>query len=232
MPARWNEDEFTESGFKSIKEFIGVLDSVEEDVEGEYGDQIQSVYTGVELVEAGDEVELEDDIFTTWVKQSDKKNSTNSRWVADLRAFADSHDIEWKGGASFIGMKLRMRRVEYDFGSKVNPGTAFVPIETLDSKKASKSTRRRTSASEPESEATGAADPLVVGIVLAIGESDGGLTHALLKKHVAGTSKLKSALGKEPVKFDAYMEALVEAGTVVIEDGVYSVPSAESEDDI
>ena len=140
-PAVWVEEEFTEGGLASVVEFIGRLIDVEDDVEGKFGNQLELRFNEVEIIEAGDDVTLDEGRYTSWVKQSNKKNSTNGKMMAEWTEFAKAHDMG-PLPSCFYGILMRWRKSTYEFGDDMSPGRAMVPVEVIEEggKKASKKT--------------------------------------------------------------------------------------------
>ena len=128
MPANWDTDKLTVGGLASVEKFIGRLESLDEDVEGKYGLQIALYFEDCELIEAGDDVTLENGKFTTWVNQSNKQNSTNGYMLVAWQEFAAEHDPEIPP----FGILLEWERQTYEFGDDMNPGRALVPVAVVE----------------------------------------------------------------------------------------------------
>lgn len=229
MPGFWDEDDFQESGFASIKRFSGILVDVEDDIEGDYGSQIAFHYEEVELLEAGDDVTLDEQKFTRWIKQSSRTNSTNQQVVKGFRKFKDDQSLD--GDMAYFkfaqGLRLVYELQTYDFGAKINPGTAFIPVDLadLDEKPAKASSKRSKAVVEDTEEID---EKLVKKILDAVDEE--GLTAALIKATLnkkASTRKMLDASGG----IKTVLSALVDGGVLEEDEGVFGLPSKEMEDE-
>lgn len=236
MPGFWDEDDFQESGFASIKKFSGVLTDVEDDVEGDYGPQLSFHWSDVELIEAGDDVSLDNAEFTDWIKQSSRKGSTNDRVVKAYREFKDENGLE--GSMEYFkflhGVRCIFEKVTYDFGKKINPGTAFVPVEIVEEgaskpKKASKAKAKAEVVEDEDEDEAVEIDPKLSAAVLAAVE-DEGLTSALIKAALnkkASTRKLLDEAGG----IKTVLAALVDEGVIVEDDGVFEAAASDEDED-
>ncbi len=115
------------SDAKVIREFIGRLDKVEEDVPGKYGLQIEFRFYGVEVTRADGDVVLPDFRLISWVKQSKRKNSVYGRMLVDWEAFAKAHSIEGLPDG-FYGTLMRWEERTYELDGN---GSVFVPVEVI-----------------------------------------------------------------------------------------------------
>ena len=131
MPGVWNTDDLTEGGLASVAEFVGRLTDVEDDVEGKFGLQKELHFSDVEIVEAADDVTLDEGRYTSWVKQSNKKNSTDGRMIADWTEFAKAHDMG-PLPSCFYGVLIRWQKATYEFGDDMSPGRALIPVEVIE----------------------------------------------------------------------------------------------------
>ena len=137
----FNRDAFVEGGAKGVKEFIGRLDEIEEEVEGQYGPQDALHYTDVEITDSAEEVELEDGQFSDWHKHSNRKNSASGRKAFMWMDFADVNGLEapddstltpWQQIlAAFKGKLVKYRRHAIEFGEGMSPANVFVPVEVV-----------------------------------------------------------------------------------------------------
>lgn len=239
MPGLWDVDEFQESGFASVKEFIGVMTDLEEDVVGQYGDQLAFHWSDVELTEAGDDVVLDEGRFTDWIKQNSRTNSVNQRMLIDYLRFKTDNELDGSNvRLQFIhGLRCRYRKEEYDFGSTdrdgnpLSPGTAFIPVEIIGDEKPKKSSKKKASKKafiEEPDEPEELDDKLVSG-VLSILEEDGA-TAALIKTGLtrkATTRKLLTAAGG----IDTVLDRLVADALITEDDGVFALYESDVEDD-
>lgn len=237
MPGLWNSAEFKASGFDSIKKFKGTLTNVEEDVEGKYGPQIEMTWDNVELLEAGEEVELADDRLTDWIKQTSRKNSTNQKMVLSYEDFKKESGL--KGSLErfefLIGVPCIYEREEYDFGADINPGSAYIPVEVVEDKgkrrpaaadedkKPVKSRKPVEPPVEEDDEAEEAEEAEIdEALVDAIKEAaEEGATPAEIKSHVNRAAASRKALAAAGTLSDV-LKALVEAEILDEEDGVYT----------
>lgn len=229
MPGFWDNDEFQESGFASIKKFSGVLVDVEDDVEGDYGSQIAFHWEDVELLEAGDDVSLDNGEYTSWIKQSSRKGSTNDRVVAAYKEFKADNELE--GSMEYFkflqGVRCIFERQTYDFGKKINPGSAFVPVE-LDGGSSKKASKSKAKAKDEEAEESDELDEKLVAAVIAAVE-DEGQTSALIKAALnkkASTRKLLNDAGT----IKSVLAQMVEAGLIEEDEGVFSAAGADEDD--
>lgn len=236
MPGTWEIDDFTEGGLASIEEFVGRLTEVQEDVEGKFGDQLEFHYEDVEIVEAGDDVTLDEGRLTSWVKQSGRKNSVNSRMVADMVEFAKAHDMG-PIPSCFEGLLIRYKRATYEFGEDMSPGRAFIPTELIeegDKKKKSKTTAKTKGKTTPaapppeeeteDSEESNVPEVLVTVIHEVVGED--GATREMIRRALTKKAAIRKAL-TEAGGLDEVLSAMED--TLDEEDGTYT--RVESEDD-
>lgn len=234
MPGTWDTEDFTEGGLASIEEFIGRLTDVEEDVEGKFGDQLEFHYSDVEIIEAGDDVTLDEGRLTSWVKQSGRKNSVNSRMVADMVEFAKAHDMG-PIPSCFEGLLIRYKRAIYEFGDDMSPGRAFIPVELIEegdkkTKKASTKTKGKATpaAPPPEEEEEQNSEDVPEILVTAIHETVGkdGATREMIRRAVSKKAAMRKAL-TDAGGLDKVLSAMED--TLDEEDGTYT--RVESEDD-
>ena len=219
-PSVWDSTDFVDGGLKSIVRFRGKLRETEEDVEGEYGAQVALHFYDVEILEAGDDVHLEEGLYTDWIKQSVKKNSVNHRMIGKWEEAALELDIKWAGAKTFVDRDLVWeRQVVWEPNSDdMSPGKALIPISLGDAAKAS--TDKRTTPSEETTEGNDdISDELVEFITQATGD---GLTGALIKRAVTKKVKMKNAMVKAG-GLDTVIEYMVENDLLVEDDGTYAV---------
>ncbi len=235
MPGTWDTEDFTEGGLASIEEFIGRLTDVDEDVEGKFGFQLEFHYEDVEIIEAGDDVILDEGRLTSWVKQSGRKNSVNSHMVKDMEGFAKDHDL---GAipACFEGIMIRYKRATYEFGDDMSPGRAFIPVELIKEggksktkpkpkagAKAGKGTKNKPEAAPPpdededDGEESGVPEVLVTVIHEAVGED--GATREMIRRALTKKAAVRKAL-TEAGGIDAVLTAMED--TLDEDDGTYT----------
>ncbi len=240
MPGVWDVEDLTEGGLASITEFIGRLDDVEDDVEGKFGEQKELHFSDVEIIEAADDVTLDEGRYTTWVKQSNKKNSTDGKMVADWASFAAANDLS-PLPTCLYGVLIRWKKTTYEFGDDMSPGRALIPVELIETggKKAKTSKKTKTTAAatteaappsnedEDDSDGEEAAVPaaLVEVIHATIGED--GATREMIRRAVSKKQALRTAL-TEAGGLDAVLEALQ---TIEEDDGTYTIVEADEEED-
>lgn len=232
-PAVWTDDDFTEGGLASVVEFIGRLTEVQEDVEGKFGDQLELHFEDVEIVEAGDDVTLDEGRLTSWVKQSNKKNSTNGRMYTEWKEFTQAHDMEGLPDC-FYGVLMRWKKSTYEFGDDMNPGRAMIPVEVMEeggkkktNKKAGSKAPAKPSKSakpakpeppeEPDDEGNGVPEILVEAIHGAVGED--GATREMIRRVIKQKAPLRKALA-EFGELDDVLTAMED--TLDEEDGTYT----------
>ena len=139
MPAVFKTGDLTEGGLRGIKKFAGVFDSFEDDIEGEYGTQVSFHWTDATVLESTDPIVLEDGHFTTWAKQSNKKNSTYGKVLKDWESFAAANKFELgERFAGFKGKNIVYQQKTYEFGKDATPGKGYVPVAFYDGPVAAK----------------------------------------------------------------------------------------------
>jgi len=239
MPGTWNVDDFTEGGLASVEEFIGRLDNVEEDVEGKFGLQLELSFSEVEIIEAGDDVTLDEGRYTSWIKQTNKKNSTNGKMFVEWAEFASAHDLGDTLPDCFYGMLMRWRRSTYEFGDDMTPGRAMIPVELIEEggsktkKTKSKVVKARVPkaapppAKEPEDEdgeESNLPEELVNTIHGVVGEE--GATRDMIRRALAKKAALRKLLA-DAGGLDVVLPAMED--TLDEDDGTYT--RVESDDD-
>jgi len=225
MPAVWNDDDFTENGLASVSEFVGRLIDVEEDVEGKFGDQLELHFEDVEIIEAADDVTLDEGRYTSWVKQSNKKNSTNGKMYQDWILFAKEHDMG-PLPSCFYGVLIRWEKATYEFGEDMDPGRALIPVELIDegakskagNGKAGKATKAATPPPPEEhaDEDTSVPEELVTVIHGTIGEE--GATKEMIRRALSKKAKHRTLLS-EAGGLEDVLEAM---DTIEEDDGTYT----------
>jgi hypothetical protein len=235
--APWLSDELVEGGLKGIESFKGRLVEVEEDVEGDFGMQLALHFEDVEVLESAEPIELEDGLFTTWIKQSKKRNSSNGKMLMSWETFAKAHNL-MPLPKGFLGKMLEWKKEVYDYGEKVNPGSAYVPVKLLEKTVGrvkvigniaapaakSKSIPKQPPADEMDEGETPEIDEgLVAEIKAAIGT---GATREVIKgaliRKMATRNKVSAAGGLKVV-----LDVLVAQGTLTEDEGVYGVIDGE-----
>lgn len=222
MPQTWKVDDFTEGGLASVVEFVGRLNDIEEDVEGLYGTQDEIHFVDCELIEAGEDVTLEEGRFTTWIKQSNKKNSVAGKMVAAWAEFASAHDLDVDDIPNcLMNGLMRWKKVTYEFGDDMSPGRAFVPVEIIEEggKKAAKKVTGKKATSKPapppeddDDDDAEVPEILVKAIHDTIGED--GATKAMIQR----TIKQKAELRKALADYDGDLSAVLDAMPSIEED--------------
>ena len=134
-------DDLYEGGLRGIQQFVGTLATWLPDQYNEKFDNEQThfLWESVHIEKANEPVELEDDKYKDFVKQSERPRSTWGYMLKDWQTFAAANDMEItkaKGFADFVGKRIRWTRATYTFGSggNMSPGLAFIPSEILDDK--------------------------------------------------------------------------------------------------
>ena len=208
MGSSWDVEDLTEGGMASIQSFIGRLDEVEGDVEGKFGLQEEYRFSDVEIIEAGDDVTLDEGRLTSWVKESDKKNSTRGKMLVDWTEYAKAQSMG-PLPSCFYGVLIRYNKETYEFGDDMNPGRAFVPVEIIESEPATtgkKTTGKKaaTKPVEPETppepeasdEPTDSDDidiPDVLRHIIMETIGDEGATHEMIRRAVSKKKTLRDA---------------------------------------
>ncbi len=235
MPGVWDTEDLVEGGLASIEEFIGRLDDVEDDVEGKYGLQKELHFSDVEIIKAADDVTLDNNRYTSWVKQSNKKNSTDGLMLKDWKAFAAAHKLGALPDA-FYGVNIRWEKTTYEFGEDMSPGRALIPVELIEEggKKTKAKPAKTTAAKTPppaddsddsdESEAGGDSDhgvpeELVTIILATVGED--GATKDMIRRAVTKASANRKLITAFEGGLDAILVALEEQ--LDEDDGAYTI---------
>lgn len=204
MPGVWSTDDLVEGGLASVSKFVGRLDDVEEDVEGKFGDQKELHFSDVEIIEAADDVTLEEGHYTCWVKQSNKKNSTDGRMVADWVEFAKAHDMG-PLPSCFYGVLMEWDKATYEFGGDMNPGRAMIPVKLVEEggKKKSASSKSKTKTpkktaptppAEDDNEDGGSDVPEILAIAIHAAVGEDGATREMIRRAVQKKAALRTAL--------------------------------------
>ncbi len=239
-PGVWDVDDLVEGGLASIEEFVGRLTDVDEDVEGNYGLQKELHFHDVEIIEAADDVSLDEGRYTCWVKQNNKKNSTDGRMIADWAEFCKAQSMGPMPSCLY-GVLIRWQKATYEFGDEMSPGRAMIPVELMEeggskkSKSKSKAAPAKTStkkappppAEEPEDEDEEPAisEAVTTAIHGAIGED--GATREMIRR----VFLKKAALRKDLAKFGTLEEVLEAMNTIEEDEGTYTMVEADEDDD-
>ena len=228
MPAVWVKEGFVKGGLGGITEFVGRLREVEEDCkttyDGKSRTQMALHFYEVEIIESADPVVLENGLYTTWVGQSGKTNSTNQRMFNDWFKFHTDSNLDGELPTSLYGLRIRYRKASYDFGEKLTPGSAFIPVELVGDDeaprpRATKVASKPAEVDEPvENEIPDEA--LVSAVVDAIGED--GATRDMLRKALFKTAAIRARVGAVG-GLDELLAFVVESGRVEESEGFYSV---------
>ena len=234
MPGMWDDDGFKESGFASIMEFDATLTEVEDDVEGKFGTQKQFVWTNVELVDAGDDVVLENGTFTDWIKQSGQKGSIDEHMVRAYKQYKEENGLD---GRLFkyeflYGVPTRFKKqfVEYSGngadGKPMAPGKYFAPIGPAGSAAPAKDSDDEGDSSDSD----GGGDIPQKVIDAAVKYAGEGATETQIKqtftKKAAGRKAVTDAGGITNI-----LSAAVESGALAENGGVYAPPVEDSASD-
>jgi len=223
MPAVWNEDDFSESGLKSIEAFTGKLYEVEEDIENDRtlddGTRLTGLQTAfhweeVEDVESPEPVKLEGGKLTSWVKQKSSKNSTFHRMFKDWSTFAQSAGIAPLPSGLF-GKRIRWERKTYSYGADFNPGRAFVPVSLVTIAEAKRPVGPPVAPSVPS-------DKLQGFITDQVGE-DGATLDIIRRAVVKAGAKAKKAV-EDAGGLESILEYIVGTGALTEADGYYTKP--------
>ena len=218
MPALWNSDNFVEGGVKSISAFDGRLRSVEEDVTGKFGPQVSLEFYDIRNLEADDSFDTEDGEVTYFVKQSNKKNSTNGKMVSQWMEFASATKLGPLPN-SLYDLDIHWVRAEYDFGPDNNPGKALIPVKLLDGKAAPAPTTRSASPETPaRTPPVAVPGALTEAIMEALGE-DGG-TKDIVRRALSQKAALRK-LTTDAGGIDGVLASLVNSGDLKQDEEYY-----------
>lgn len=241
MPAVWQEDQFVNGGLSGIEEFIGRLREVEEDVEsvfdGKPRTQMALHFYDVEIIASADPVVLENNLYTTWVGQSSRKNSTNMKMFLDWQKFHKEQGLEGSLPSALYESLIRWRKATYEFGENMNPGRAFIPVEFVEDEepqpkpaasrsRGTSSTSRSKPAEAPPAEETedsgeasdAPAEEVTAAVLEALGED--GNTRDGLRRALFKTAALRAKVGAAG-GLDTVLAYVVESGQVEESEGFY-----------
>ena len=209
----WAKDDYKVGGVKGVIEFIGVLDEVEEGVMGKF-EKLQDVYhfSAVEIVEAEEEVTLEDDELLAYVSHSRKANSMAGKLAVLWIDFCEANGLE-SPPESLYDVRCTYKRETFEFGPNMSPGSGFVPTALVVVEKPAK----RTPAKEV---APPKLDKALIAIAKATVGEDGS-TRDLLRRELtrkAGDRTKVTALGG----IDSVLQTMVDQEVLCENDGVYT----------
>ncbi len=169
MPA-YTQDNMYEGGLRGVVQFVAKLADHLPEQWNERFENFQShlMWEGMELEKANEEVELKNDEFKDFIKESVRPNSTWGRMIRDWTVFANANGIaitEATGFKGFFGKRIRWEKATYKFGGNASPGQCYIPAKLME-----------------EGEA---AEPVVWGYVKPADNGSGGTT-APADKEVPG----------------------------------------------
>lgn len=207
MSIVWNDEGFTEGGLRGIKRFEGVLKEIEDGVEGKFGPQVRFDFAEVEVLDAAEPVVLSDGTFTTWIRQSGRKNSVQHKVFIGMKEFAGAQG-EGPVPSCFIGKRLVWEMQEFDFGEDMSPGRGPVPVGTVGTES--------SSVAEPV-EAFVPSDAVIALVKGAVAED--GVTSQMLRRALAAKAAGKAAL--KEAGLDGVIQALVDADVLYEDNQVF-----------
>lgn len=257
MPAVWTDDEFVSGGLKGITKFSGQLTEIEEDVDGKFGDQLALYFDECEVLEAAEEVSLEDGKYTDWIKQTNKKNSVNQAFVNHITTFIKSHKL--KGGVpdALYGLDLIWERtivIEGNEEDGMSPGLCLLPIAMSDEApaKPAKTTKSRRVAPPADDEEEAAPPkrarrsraaattpppddtdedssdfPIALTTFIVSRVGEDGATQDLIRRDIAKKLAMKKLKDAVDGGLEAVLSHMVEAGTLTEDEGTYFLPEEE-----
>ena len=225
-----SSEQFEESGFKGITKFVATLESYEDGVPGEYGDQLQFDWINVRVLETetGEEFELSENRFRDWCKSSKGKSSKNADIINGYEAFAASQGkvghIDNVVGMNDVVYERQTKIVKSRKGEQMSPGLYFIPTGLLDqppSVNGSTPITIKAAKTEAPTPITDAEIVVAFTAVLQVASlNPGGVRMALASGH----EDVLKAIGG-PSKVITKLEALVAEGVLVSNDdeGTYGV---------
>lgn len=221
----FKREAYTEGGVKGVTEFIGRLEDIDEEVDGQFGPQDEWHYHNVEVVESEEDVTLDEGRYTAWTKHSTRKNSVSGRNAFMWMDFAEQHGLEpddsedsplQQIASAFKDKRIRFRRTTHDFGKDMSPGSSFVPVELMAGKKAAPKKAVTSEKPEPKGDIP---DEITEAIIAAVGED--GATRDVIRREVVKKAALRTALGKAG-GLDTVLAKLVEGSVLYEDEGLYS----------
>lgn len=222
-PAIWDDEGFSASGVKGITRMRATLDSIEDDVPGDYGMQMKLNYEDVEVLETetGELFEPEGGMLTIYQGQSTKKNSSNHHMQLGWSAFCRREKLD-PPPSSLLKVPMIWERQEHEYGPDLSPAKFFVPVE-LDADAPAHSDPDESPVEPPAkielNEAT------QVAIVATLNTENGSPLTTVRRAFTKFTAAVRKDIGT--VKdLPAAMTYLVDLGVIELEDGLYK-PAAD-----
>ena len=220
-PAIWEDDGFSSGGVKGIIRMRATLDSIEEDMPGDYGMQMRLNFEDVEILktETDELFEPEGGFLAIYQNQSTKKNSGNHFMLQEWSAFCRREKLN-PPPAGVCGTSMIWERQEHEYEGDISPAKFLVPTEvdvTI------------TSAGEPESPPypeieldKGTQEALVAVLNTDTGTALSGVRRAFTKFSAAVRKDIGTAKD-----VPGALDYLVELGLVEFEDGLYKPAPAD-----
>lgn len=216
-PAIWEDDGFSAGGVKGITRMGATLDSIEEDVPGDYGMQMKQNFEDVKVLETEtDELfEPEGGMLTIYQSQSTKKNSGNHHMQQAWSAFCRREKLGVPP-ASLLKIPIIWERQEYEYGPDLSPAKFFVPVEVVGDIPAT-SNEEPASSPDPEIELT---EDTRAAIIATLSNAPGSPLTTVRRAFTKFPAAVRKDIGTVkdlPVAVDY----LVDLGVIEFEDGLY-----------
>lgn len=224
MPAVWDDEGFSASGFKGLTAFAGRLDSIEEDMPGDYGIQIHLNFEEVEILEteSGELFEVDGGFLKQFQKQSGREGSGNDLMVKAWSAFCRKNKLD-PPPTGVMSARMRWERQEHSFGPDLSPAKFWVPTEILGDTGFVPPTKEE----EPEYVL---AEDTTTAVVAILDTKDGVGTpmSAIRRAFPKFTAAVRRDIGAAK-DLPTAMDYLVAIGLVEFEDGLYKPAQIEKE---
>lgn len=221
MPFITDPDGYKAGGKRGVNIFEGVYAGFEDDLPNEFQPEklrTRFIFTDVEIIDSESPVELKNGGFDFYINQSESDRSAGAYLANDWRDAGETLGVEGDVFHALQGRRLRMEKVEYEFGGDFK-AIVYVPSVTdaPSSAPVDDSTTTDAEDSAPDTD-----DPLYDFVVAAAGE---GTTATSLSSALA---KAPAAIRKAAIAAGggkAYIQSLVDNGLLDEEDGVISAPA-------
>ena len=223
MPAIWDDEGFTSGGIKGIIRMRATLDSIEEDVAGDYGMQMKQNFEDVEVLEteSGELFEPEGGFVTMFQGQSTKKNSGNHFMQQDWATFCRREKLA-PPPTGLTGVPMIWERHEHEYGGDISSAKWMAPVEILGDVPAH--------SEEPVEGATAVEIELTedtrTAIVAMLNVENGSPLSAVRRAFTKFPAAVRKDIGTAK-DVPAALDYLVELGVIEFEDGLYKPAAAD-----
>jgi len=215
-----NRGNFITGGKQGILLFEATYAGIEEDIPNDFSEgklRARLDFHDVEILDAEEAFNLDDDTLNFYVGQSQKDNSANARLIKEWDTYAQKAGIDGVSPDVFEGMRLIWGRVRIEYGKDTNPSTIWVPVgkpgDDIEKLK-KKGTKAKKS---------GGGDDLEVLFSAIVSAAEASVTTEDIKKLIsAGGADMRKLVSKGGGQAKV-LETLVAAKRLELEDGVYSV---------